>query len=453
MSILVAACGDGGSSPTPTPAPSNSAPRVTSANSASVAENTGGAILTLAATDADGDTVGFAITGGADASFFTLSGASLSFTSSPNFDAYADSNRDNVFEVTVQASDGRGGVASQPVAVTVTNDREGISVKRIATGFDEPAAMSLLYSQTLLIAEKDGTIWSLDTGTGARDVFDELNLTAGRELIDVASNVIGATPLFPVALIRDGTGMHLVTALRSAGRTEFTVASGAPDGARGAVGYVTGNGPGSSGRLLIAIGDPSGQRAQTPGGYGSASFLSAPSSTSTAADLVPFAIGLRNPAAIFNEGNSFFLSDQGGSEAHEINFVQAGISQGVNFGWPFVEGGVTVRSGGPSNLFAPDFTYRFGTGPLAGQGTRGGVSLATGSVIPASLANRFLVGDENGSIFAFGLAGSVPALENRSRDLTPDVGTIDSVVDIMRDASGRVFILDADGELFRLDIA
>ena len=304
-----------------------------------------------------------------------------------------------------------------------------------------------------MIAERDGTIWSLDRSDGTQRVFNELNLASGRELIDIASDVIGGFSLFPVALIRDNSGMYLATGLNSGGSNEFMIASGDPDGARGSVGYITGNAPGGSGWLLVAIGDPGGQRAQTAGGYGSASFLPIPDISSTAGDLIPFATGLRNPSAIFNAASTFFLADQGGSEEHEINLLQSVAGQQLNFGWPFVEGTVTVASGAPSNLTSPEFTYRFGTSKLQGQGVRGGVAVNSGFFVPASLTDRLIIGDENGSIFAFGLTSSVPGIENRSDDLVPDVGTIDSVVDIERDAGGRIYILDADGELFLIESA
>lgn len=455
--LTLSACGGGGGSPTPTPAPAppaNNAPQITSAASATVAENSTGTLLTLSASDADGDAVSFSISGGTDAASFSLSGGELSFAENPNFDAYADADEDNVFLVTVQASDGRGGVVTQEITITVTNDREGIAVRRVATGFDRPTGMSLFFTQTLLIAEQDGTIISIDPIGGNRQVFDDLNLPVGHELIDIASDVIGGTILSPVGLVRDNTGISLVSSLGTGATGEFKVATGAPDGARGTIGYLTGNGLGTNGLLLIAIGDPNGQLAQTVGGYGSAAYLNLPDRTSTAADLIQLGVGLRNPSSVFNFGDDFFIADQGGNEEHELS---SGIPQNsgsqVNFGWPFVEGTVTVASGAPANLTAPSFTYAVGSSARSGQAITGGISLVGGAFVPPSLTDRIIVGDANGSIFTFGLTNAVPAFENRSADLVPDVGTIDSVVDIVRDAGGRTYILDSDGELFLIEEA
>ena len=44
----------------------------------------------------------------------------LSFNAAPNFEAPTDANGDNVYVVTVEASDGNGGTTTQTINVTVT---------------------------------------------------------------------------------------------------------------------------------------------------------------------------------------------------------------------------------------------------------------------------------------------------------------------------------------------
>ena len=63
----------------------------------------------------------FTITGGADRALFTLTGAALAFKAAPDFEAPADANKNNVYEVTVTASDGYGGTVVLALKVTVTN--------------------------------------------------------------------------------------------------------------------------------------------------------------------------------------------------------------------------------------------------------------------------------------------------------------------------------------------
>jgi len=88
------------------------------------AEN-GSAVTTVTATDADATTPTYAISGGADAARFTidaLTGA-LSFVVAPDFEAPADANADNVYEVVVEASDGVL-TDAQTLEVSVTNVNE-----------------------------------------------------------------------------------------------------------------------------------------------------------------------------------------------------------------------------------------------------------------------------------------------------------------------------------------
>ena len=103
---------------------------VTDANDApSITSDGGGANAALnaaeetTADDFDGDTVSFAITGVDDAAQFSIdpnSGA-LTFLKAPDFENPADANGDKDYQVVVQASDERGGIDAQILAVTVTD--------------------------------------------------------------------------------------------------------------------------------------------------------------------------------------------------------------------------------------------------------------------------------------------------------------------------------------------
>jgi hypothetical protein len=56
---------------------------------------------------------------GADQALFTLAGSNLSMTSK-NFAAPVDANADNIYEVTLKATDERGFFVYHPVRVTIT---------------------------------------------------------------------------------------------------------------------------------------------------------------------------------------------------------------------------------------------------------------------------------------------------------------------------------------------
>jgi hypothetical protein len=76
----------------------------------------------LIASDADfGETVSYSIAGGDDSALFTIDGSTgeLKFLAAPNAEAPADTGGDNIYEVTVRASDGTNN-DDQTLSVTVT---------------------------------------------------------------------------------------------------------------------------------------------------------------------------------------------------------------------------------------------------------------------------------------------------------------------------------------------
>jgi VCBS repeat-containing protein len=86
----------------------NETPVITSGAPANVPENTAGTFHTVTATDPDGTTPTYAISGGADAADFAINATTgaLSFAVAPNFEAPADADTNNVYVVTVRATDG-----------------------------------------------------------------------------------------------------------------------------------------------------------------------------------------------------------------------------------------------------------------------------------------------------------------------------------------------------------
>ena len=87
----------------------------------SVAENMA-AVTTVVASD-PGDTVTYSISGGADASRFSINATTgaLAFKAPPDFEAPTDANKNNVYEVTVKATDSKGASDMQSLAVTVVD--------------------------------------------------------------------------------------------------------------------------------------------------------------------------------------------------------------------------------------------------------------------------------------------------------------------------------------------
>ncbi len=94
----------------------------------SVAENDR-YVTTVRAMDADADNVTYAITGGADQDIFTINikTGELQFVSAPNYEIPVDANVDNIYVLEATASDGKGGVDTQTIAVTITDVNEEAS--------------------------------------------------------------------------------------------------------------------------------------------------------------------------------------------------------------------------------------------------------------------------------------------------------------------------------------
>jgi plastocyanin len=119
---LIFGCGGGGGGGSSTPEPTaNTAPTIsTSVTSYGVIENST-AVTTISATDAQGDSLSYSLTG-SDASSFSISGSgTITFSSAPDYEVAGDTNSDNVYEVSVVVSDGRLS-ASLGLVITVNND-------------------------------------------------------------------------------------------------------------------------------------------------------------------------------------------------------------------------------------------------------------------------------------------------------------------------------------------
>ena len=162
--------------------------------SVSTPENTN-AVTTVTATDADaGTTLSYSISGGTDASLFKIDAktGALSFINAPDYENPVDANHDNVYQVTVSASDGTY-ADTQAISVTVTNVNEaptitsdgggtnaaivltegGTSVTQVQAT-DPDAGDSLSYSVT----GTDASQFNINTSTGVLTFKNPTSYTA-----------------------------------------------------------------------------------------------------------------------------------------------------------------------------------------------------------------------------------------------------------------------------------
>ena len=119
-----------------------------------VAENTT-AVLTVAASDADADTVTLSATGGADRDRFAFNASTgaLTFVDAPDYEVSSDVDGNNVYLVQVTADDGsRTTVQDISVMVTNTNDNDPVLVGAATVNVDE----NTVAVQTLTADDVDG---------------------------------------------------------------------------------------------------------------------------------------------------------------------------------------------------------------------------------------------------------------------------------------------------------
>jgi len=179
------------------------------------------AVTTVTASDADGslNALTYSIVGGADAAKFTIntSTGALSFISGPNFEAPTDNGANNVYDVTVQVSDGTN-VDTQAIAVTVANVNdnppvissngggttasvtvnENATVVTTVTASDADGSLNALtYS---IVGGADAAKFSINAGTGALSFASAPNYEAPTDA--------GANNVYDVTVqVSDGTNV------------------------------------------------------------------------------------------------------------------------------------------------------------------------------------------------------------------------------------------------------
>jgi uncharacterized repeat protein (TIGR01451 family)/fimbrial isopeptide formation D2 family protein len=128
--------------------------------SLSMAENTT-LVTTVTSTDVDGGTAVYSISGGADAAKFTINSSTgvLTFVTAPNYESPTDSGGNNVYDVTVQVSDGSL-TDTQAIAVTVTNANEAPAIT--SDGGGASASLSMAENTTAVT-----TVTATDVDAGA----------------------------------------------------------------------------------------------------------------------------------------------------------------------------------------------------------------------------------------------------------------------------------------------
>ncbi len=490
--LIVAACSGGGGS---NPPPANGAPAFSSPAAVSAPENTTNAVYTAAAADPEGSTVSFSLSGGADQARFSITGAgALSFVSPPNFENPADANADNVYEVTIRASDGSA-ASTLALRVTVTDAAEPFRVRRVASGLSQP--LFLLGrgdgSNRVFIVEKGGQVEILSLSTGLLNPTPFLDITS-------SINPSGEQGLLGMALAPDfaTSGVFYVHLNNLAGDTEirrYRTQSANPDladlatadiiltadqpAATNHKGGWIGFGPGDL--LYIALGDGGGSNDPFGNGQNRNTLLGAmlridPSTDGFPGDPLrdyaippsnPFAggggapeilaFGLRNPfrASLDRTTGDLFIGDVGQGAIEEIDLIRP-TDFGLNFGWPILEGTRINQPGSTAGMTAPIAEYSHGTGPREGNSVTGGY-VHRGTV--DALRGQYVFADfVSANVWSFAASAASQGTTIASSAFTiqttvfaPDIGTLNNIASFGEDDAGDLFIVGVDGEIFRVE--
>ena len=155
----------------------NQPPVITSGATFNVAENTT-AVTTVTATDPEGNTLTFAISGGADSAKFSINATTgvLTFVSAPNFEAPTDAGPNNVYDVTVSVSDGTNAAVTKAFAVTVTNVNES---PRITSGASFNTAENTTAVTTVVATDPEGAALTYSITSGSDRTKFSINPATG----------------------------------------------------------------------------------------------------------------------------------------------------------------------------------------------------------------------------------------------------------------------------------
>jgi glucose/arabinose dehydrogenase len=162
----------------------------------------------------------------------------------------------------------------------------------------------------------------------------------------------------------------------------------------------------------------------------------------TGADEI-WAFGLRNPFRNgFDRGlGDLYIADVGQGNFEEVNFGQ----KGGNYGWSLFEGNAPFNPGTPTggSTIAPIFVYdhSIGVSVIGGYPYRG---------TSEGLQGDYFFADLNGKVFTLHQSGASWTVTERTAQIVASAGSLNTLVSFGQDALGNLYLVDLDGEVFRL---
>lgn len=169
-----------------------------------------------------------------------------------------------------------------------------------------------------------------------------------------------------------------------------------------------------------------------------------------------WAYGLRNPwrCSFDRQTGDLYIGDVGQTLKEEIDFQPHGAAGGRNYGWRLREGTVATPMDGiggtaPAGAIEPLYDYDHGAHALEGNAVTGGYCYR-GPI--TSLQGIYFFGDYvRGHLWSFRTNGSsITEFKDWTTALKPSTGTINNVSSFGEDNWGNLYIVDIDGEIYRV---
>jgi glucose/arabinose dehydrogenase len=156
-----------------------------------------------------------------------------------------------------------------------------------------------------------------------------------------------------------------------------------------------------------------------------------------------YARGLRNPFRFSFDGNKILIGDVGQNRREEVDVEVARKAGGANFGWNVYEGSLRFRPGKIGHHEKPAHQYSHSGSNCS---ITGGVVIRD-QRMPRSIRGRYVYADYcSGFVRSF-----VPKLSGSRKDSSLGVGNHNGIVGFGTDARDRVYVVNLNGQVSRLD--
>jgi glucose/arabinose dehydrogenase len=169
-----------------------------------------------------------------------------------------------------------------------------------------------------------------------------------------------------------------------------------------------------------------------------------------------WAKGLRNPWRFSFDRITYdlYIADVGQSLYEEIDFQDSSSSGGENYGWRLMEGDHCYNPPidcDPGGLTYPIHVYTHGGSP--GRCSVTGGYVYRGGAIPGLQGTYFFADYCSGQIWSFRYDGNnLTEFADRTSELDPGSGmSIDQISSFGEDAAGELYIVDLDGEVYKIE--